>query len=766
MEAANLTLRINTEGMDSAQRGMEGLTKTGEYLEKTINRVVAAFLSWKGAEWARDVVMLGARYETLGVAMTVVGHNAGYTSAQMAQFQDALQRTGISMIESRNNLARMAAAQLDLSKSSELARVAQDAAVIAGVNSSQAFESIVQGIVSGQPRILHTLGIFANFSAAEKAWADAHQRTAESLSVAEKVGIRMNEVLFEGAKRAGAYAASMDTAGKQIFSMQRYIEDLEVKLGSIFGPALQKMVFDLVDKLHLMSAALDDMQKSGQLLRLMNGLRDTIGSVVGPIFTLTKAIWDHRDAILLLAGAYAAVKLGITISGWTTAVQEWVAAQKIALAAMASYSAASGEMAVASTAATVATKGMTAAMAALGGPIGILIALLGAAAVAFMIFRDKTSEDARKSGKNIEEETAALNKKIQKQKEYWELVARGATPDQASKALRPTADDDPGIRDLDAKYGALQARLAEYGQQWNAAWMSAHAKTGFADGESLISPQVLDLQRQMNDLLAQRQKFVEAFNVAQHGSDLIEENQMKSARAVADATADAAKAAGDLYEINHRIYGVDKVSALGRERTVPDSLLAPEAMKSETFHFQKLDDSLTALMKKMAQAADEGDAFAAMGYEIAASSGHASDAMATWISNTDGLGRSWTTLGNTVRNVLADMIRQMERAIIQQKLMDPLLQWAGTTLFRLGQPTPVASGAGAGISAFASGFTQMASPVSAKASIVVNVSSDTAAKATSQDAGKAGTDLAQMMEPVINAWAIKQSRSGGYFARG
>ena len=766
MEAANLTLRINTEGMDSAQRGMEGLTKTGEYLEKTINRVVAAFLSWKAAEWARDVVMLGARYETLGVAMTVVGHNAGYTSAQMAQFQDALQRTGISMIESRNNLARMAAAQLDLSKSSELARVAQDAAVIAGVNSSQAFESIVQGIVSGQPRILHTLGIFANFSAAEKAWADAHQRTAESLSVAEKVGIRMNEVLFEGAKRAGAYAASMDTAGKQIFSMQRYIEDLEVKLGSIFGPALQKMVFDLVDKLHLMSAALDDMQKSGQLLRLMNGLRDTIGSVVGPIFTLTKAIWDHRDAILLLAGAYAAVKLGITISGWTTAVQEWVAAQKIALAAMASYSAASGEMAVASTAATVATKGMTAAMAALGGPIGILIALLGAAAVAFMIFRDKTSEDARKSGKNIEEETAALNKKIQKQKEYWELVARGATPDQASKALRPTADDDPGIRDLDAKYGALQARLAEYGQQWNAAWMSAHAKTGFADGESLISPQVLDLQRQMNDLLAQRQKFVEAFNVAQHGSDLIEENQMKSARAVADATADAAKAAGDLYEINHRIYGVDKVSALGRERTVPDSLLAPEAMKSETFHFQKLDDSLTALMKKMAQAADEGDAFAAMGYEIAASSGHASDAMASWISNTDGLGRSWTTLGNTVRNVLADMIRQMERAIIQQKLMDPLLQWAGTTLFRLGQPTPVASGAGAGISAFASGFTQMASPVSAKASIVVNVSSDTAAKATSQDAGKAGTDLAQMMEPVINAWAIKQSRSGGYFARG
>ena len=248
-DIASLVIQVDATGVASADRAMQGLGSTSSWLQAKFEQLATAWAALKLTEYAKDSIMLAARYETLGVAMQVIGNNAGYTGKQMEGFQAGLEKTGISMIEARNNLTRMAAAQLDLSKSSELARVAQDAAVVAGINSSEAFERLVQGIVSGQPRILHTMGIFADFSRAEKEWAADHGRSTESLSTAEKIQVRFNETLKEGATRAGAYEAAMGTAGKQIFSMERYVQDLQLLVGQVFGPVLTMAVFGLVEQL-------------------------------------------------------------------------------------------------------------------------------------------------------------------------------------------------------------------------------------------------------------------------------------------------------------------------------------------------------------------------------------------------------------------------------------------------------------------------------------------------------------------------------------
>lgn len=234
------------------------------------------------------------------------------------------------------------------------------------------------------------------------------------------------------------------------------------------------------------------------------------------------------------------------------------------------------------------------------------------------------------------------------------------------------------------------------------------------------------------------------------------------------------EAAESLYEINHRIYELETIRALGPGRTVPDDLLAPR-VPSLSFDFKPFEDSTTSLTRKIYQAAEAGDTFAIVAREVMQSSGYAADEITRWMNNTDGLGRSWTTLGATVRSVIADMLVQMERAIIKQKLMDPLLEAAGVWIFNQGQPTGGGTtfGSGSGWSTSggvgAGGFTGklFAAPGGGQPPIVNNITvTVTDGKAaTSADASKGGADIARNLEGMMSKWAVNQSRPGGLLAR-
>ena len=207
---------------------------------------IAVAAAWMGVKKAidklSDTAMAGARYETLGVVMAVVGKNAGYTASEMDKYAAALQRAGISMTESRQSLTRMVQANLDLAQSTQLARIAQDAAVIGNINSSEAFQRLVYGIQSAQIEMLRTIGINVNFETSYAKVAKATGRTAASFSETEKAAIRTNAVIEKGRDIAGTYEAAMGTAGKKIGSFARYLEDFKVKMGTAFNPATTSLV--------------------------------------------------------------------------------------------------------------------------------------------------------------------------------------------------------------------------------------------------------------------------------------------------------------------------------------------------------------------------------------------------------------------------------------------------------------------------------------------------------------------------------------------
>ncbi len=328
---ANVELTV-TGDSSQAQDAINRFTSCMQNCSSNMTQFKNTWLGIKALElaqdlvvWAKEALMLSARYETLGVTMRVVGNNAGYTGAQMAEFQGALQKTGIAMVEARQSLTQMAQAHIDLSKSAQLARMAQDAAVIGGINSSEAFSRMVYGIQSGQTEVLRTIGINVNFEESYRKLAKQLGKSTEDLTEYEKVTARTNITLEKGKDINGAYEAAMGTAGKQILSMKRYLDDLKVVLGQTFSEALLIGVTTVTGGLKDMKDEAGQLQQKGdlqsfgrQVITAMAFAADGVQGLYVVLRGLTEtAIWSAKELWGFVNVAESVAKLDFSgASGW------------------------------------------------------------------------------------------------------------------------------------------------------------------------------------------------------------------------------------------------------------------------------------------------------------------------------------------------------------------------------------------------------------------------------------------------------------------
>jgi lambda family phage tail tape measure protein len=246
-------------------------------------------------ETLKESVLLAARVETLGVAMGVVGNNAGYTSAQMDAFEKQVKKMGITTESARASLTMIAAAQMDVSKAADMARVAQDAAVIGGINSSEAFQRMTYGIRAGELEVLRTIGINVNFENSYKKTADQLGITTNMLTDHQKVIARQNAVLEYGVNIQGVYEESMTSTGKKITSLSRYYDELKLSFGEAFSPALGALIDMTMEKLKTMLSWFEENKTAlGEFAKNLADITKAVSHPFTSSWKLIKEPWSKN----------------------------------------------------------------------------------------------------------------------------------------------------------------------------------------------------------------------------------------------------------------------------------------------------------------------------------------------------------------------------------------------------------------------------------------------------------------------------------------
>ena len=641
MDTSALHLRITTEGMPEAQRGLTGVENAASMVEGAVKKMAAAFALFKAGGFISDLTQLAARYDTLGVVMRVVGNNAGYTGAQMEQFAQGLQKQGISMVESRNTLSMMAGAHIDLANATKLGRVAQDAAVIGNLNSSEAFQRMIYGIQSGQVEVLRTIGLNVNFEQSYKKLAATLGKSVQDLTDLEKVTARTNIVMEKGKDIAGAYEESLGTVGKAAKSMERIWENLEVLMGNVFQEGFIVMVDGMTAA---MKTATEWAEKNGKALgELSKSIKDVM--VSGEQFV---------KMLTVISGGSEGASNGV---GFLTRIFQGVA------------------LIIAAT-----TDALQAFWGELSGFIGDLIIKVGRVV-------DLMTALAGFTGKG------GISQFGESVSAYGNGITNRLNNGTATGAV-------------------LDSMMPSHG---TAASTSSSEAARIAAGEKRRAQEALDAAKMASDVYT---------NTKARGPQ---------------------EDAGFMYfSLQPRIVNdIEQVTTAAAEYA--------QAMKGFDANIKKfMQDNVTTweIIEKV----------------VTHSSQVASDAMVSWMDNLDGLGRSWRTLGDTVKSVIRDMIIQMQRAIIQQQLMDPLLKWGLAAVGGMLNPAANTGPGSAPTGMNYAGTLANSGGSEISPSIVVNVSGG-GSEASVSGGAAAGVDLGKMIQATCDQWAIKNSRQGGLLAR-
>lgn len=183
-----------------------------------------------------------ARVRELDVAMTAIGKSTGVGAAALRDAAKAIKDKGIETAAASKMAIEYAQGDLNLAQAADVARVAQDLAVISQKNSTDTAMLLTRAIKTGNSMLLKSAGISRQASEGYETYAKSLGKSQTALTAQERQQAIINLVLDEGTKVQGVYEASMKEAGKVLRSFPRLFNDMQVSIGGALTEGLGPLI--------------------------------------------------------------------------------------------------------------------------------------------------------------------------------------------------------------------------------------------------------------------------------------------------------------------------------------------------------------------------------------------------------------------------------------------------------------------------------------------------------------------------------------------
>ena len=292
---ADVKINIIAEDNFTGVLGNFGSIMTG--IESVVNLAKRAFdaIVVPVVEFGAEAVLAAARVDELIIVNNVLAENAGIPALALQQEAEEVRKMGIEAGVAQSVVAEFIKANLDFALASDIARIAQDAAVISGLNSTEVTERIIHGITTLNPLVLRNAGIIVDTAAAYDIWAEANNTTATEMSTTEKQAALLNAVMEAGESIAGSYAAAMESPGKVLRSFPRYFDDIMIAIGTPFQDAFFNVVFAFADLAKWTAQAASEGGVLYPILVQLGEAAETATALLGPAFEIMKKVFNGED---------------------------------------------------------------------------------------------------------------------------------------------------------------------------------------------------------------------------------------------------------------------------------------------------------------------------------------------------------------------------------------------------------------------------------------------------------------------------------------
>ncbi|KKK76554.1 hypothetical protein LCGC14_2862470, partial [marine sediment metagenome] len=226
----------------SSKKGFAGMSKftsgiaLGNLAAMGMAKAIGALS--KGIGELGKAVLVAARISALNRVFQFTGKAAGISSIQLNRYKNTLIASGIAEKEALGVLQRGIQARFDLNKVVKLGAVAQNAAFVAGVASSDAHIDLMDAILKQRPVLLKQFGILVNLNDVYGKTAKELGKSKDALTATEKRNALYNEVMKQSITIAGAYTEGMKEVGKRLTSLPRHVQAAQNAFGRHFIPVL------------------------------------------------------------------------------------------------------------------------------------------------------------------------------------------------------------------------------------------------------------------------------------------------------------------------------------------------------------------------------------------------------------------------------------------------------------------------------------------------------------------------------------------------